>query len=138
LRAAKAGAFYFAAVFALGFALGTLRVGVLEPRFGRLAALALELPVMLAASWVACRALVARLRIPPAAADRLVMGGTAFALLMGAELLVGMLAFDRTFASHLATYREPLVLVGLAGQVLFALFPLAQAWLMPDDTGGRK
>ena len=54
---------YAAAVFAAGFLLGTLRVLWLVPRFGPTAAVALELPLILAVSWIACRH-VAR-AVPP-------------------------------------------------------------------------
>ncbi len=54
MRAVLAGVLYFGLVFALGFILGTLRVLVLEPRLGSTGAVLLELPVMLAASWLLC------------------------------------------------------------------------------------
>src|SRR5690606_39056760 len=45
---------YWAAIFALGFVLGTVRTLWLAPAVGELAAVALELPVMLGASaWAA-------------------------------------------------------------------------------------
>jgi hypothetical protein len=46
--ACTAGAVCFVAVFAAGFALGVLRTTVLTPAVGRLAAAAIELPIMLA------------------------------------------------------------------------------------------
>jgi len=42
---------YFAAVFSLAFVLGALRVTLIAPKVGAMAAVALELPVVLTASW---------------------------------------------------------------------------------------
>lgn len=52
MRALKAGAIYFVAVFTLGFCLGVLRTLVLVPRLGETLAVLAELPVILAASWL--------------------------------------------------------------------------------------
>jgi hypothetical protein len=122
--AAQAGATYFGLVFALGFALGTLRVLALAPYLGPTGAVLVELPIMLAASWVLCGWLIARFAVPPVWADRLLMGGLAFALLIIAELGVSVLAFGRSVTEHLATYQEVAAQVGLAAQVAFAAFPL--------------
>jgi hypothetical protein len=127
-RSVRAGLAYFAVVFAAGFALGTLRVLVLVPRLGDpLAAVILELPIMLALSWVACRWLVARFDVPTALVDRLVMGGLAFAVLMLAEFGVSALGFGRTLSAHLEQYRQLPALLGLVAQIAFASFPTVQA-----------
>ncbi len=123
---ALAGFTYFGVVFALGFALGTLRILVVKPRLGEGLAVGLELPIMLALSWFACRWLVARFALPATLRACLVMGALAFAMLMGAELMLSMLVFGRTVSAHLEQYRELAGLLGLAGQVAFALFPLIQ------------
>ena len=85
----KAGAAYFAVVFAAGFVLGTVRVLLLIPRLGALTSVLLELPLMLAISWMACGWALRRFRVPPRIPPRLTMGATAFALLM---LAVGVAA----------------------------------------------
>ena len=59
-------------------------------------------------------------------AARLLMGGVAFVLLMVAELGVSIFAFNRSFAAHLAVYATTPALLGLVGQVAFALFPAFQ------------
>jgi hypothetical protein len=120
-RALIAGAAYFVAVFTAGFALGVLRTTVLTPAIGRLAAVALELPLVLAIAWIACGALLRRL--PLGRADAIVMGATAFALLMAAEAALDVWLTGRTPAEHLALYARPAYLLGLAGQLLFACFP---------------
>ena len=124
--AIKAGILYFAIVFAAGFLLGTLRLFILLPLTGEFAAVALELPVMLIISWLACRRLVARFSVPAMVSQRLAMGVLAFCLLMLAEVGLSVLAFNRSGAEYLALLQTAPGLLGLAGQIAFALFPLAQ------------
>jgi hypothetical protein len=123
-----AGAAYFAIVFASGFVLGTVRTLVVldRPGGGRLLGVLIELPVMLVVSWWACCYLVRRMSVGRAARPRLVMGGVAFTLLMGAELLVGMLLFGRTIQEHFALYRDASYAIGLAAQLTFGLMPLLE------------
>lgn len=122
--AIRAGLFYFLGVFAIGFALGTVRTLWLVPRFGALAAVAMEVPLMLLASWWACGAVLRRIRVPPARLLRLTMGGTAFLLLMLAELALAVWGFGQSAASYWAGFAAPAARLGLAGQIAFALMPL--------------
>jgi hypothetical protein len=46
-RSVRAGGVYFAAVFALGFALGIVRVLITAPAVGESAAVLLEIPILL-------------------------------------------------------------------------------------------
>ena len=124
--AIKAGILYFAIVFAAGFVLGTLRVFILLPLTGELAAVALELPVMLIISWLACRRLVARFSVPAMVSHRLAMGVLAFCLLILAEVGLSVLAFNRSGAEYLALLQTAPGLLGLAGQIAFGLFPLVR------------
>jgi len=126
LSAIKAGILYFAIVFAAGFLLGTLRVFILLPLTGEFTAVALELPIMLIISWLACRRLVARFSVRAMVLQRLAMGVLAFCLLMLAELGLSVLAFNRSGAEYLALLQTAPGLLGLAGQIAFALFPLVQ------------
>jgi hypothetical protein len=126
--AVAAGSAYFALVFAVGFALGTLRVLVLAPRLGEIGSIALELAVMLLVSWLACGWLLDRFAVPRAPRHRAAMGGVAFALLLAAELAISVLAFGRSPSEHLAAYRSWAAGLGLAAQMVFAAFPL----LRPD------
>jgi pimeloyl-ACP methyl ester carboxylesterase len=86
----RVSAIYFAVVFAAGFVFGAIRVSWLVPRLGvRLAELT-ELPLMLtvvffSARWVHRRFLAERTQ--PA---RLIVGIVAFALLLVAELILGV------------------------------------------------
>jgi len=119
----KAALAYFVTVFGLGFALGTLRVLLIIPRIGETAAVLLELPVMLAASWVAAGWCVKRFAVPARIPARLAMGLLAFALVMAAELALAVLLFGQSPAQHLAAYRHFAGAMGLAAQLGYALFP---------------
>jgi hypothetical protein len=123
-RAALAGLADFMIVFAAGFLLGAVRVFWVMPRTGALTAVALELPVMLVVSWVAAAALIRWFRVTPKATDRLMMGGVGFLLLLVVETALGLFGFGRTFQDQLAAWRSASDLLGLAGQVAFALFPM--------------
>lgn len=128
MRAAvAAGVAYFGIVFAVGFALGTLRVLVLAPRLGEPAAVLLELPLMLAVSWVACGWLLARFRVPPRRSHGLAMGAVAFALLMLGELSVSLALLGRSAAEHLAAYGTGSAALGLLAQLAFAAMPAVRA-----------
>ncbi len=125
-RAAAAGLAYVAVVFAAGFALGTLRFLVLVPTLGESIAVLLELPLMLVISWAACRWLISYFSVSPRMAARVVMGGSAFTVLMIAELGVSTFVFGRTPFDHLRHYAQLSALLGLAGQLAFAAFPVVQ------------
>ena len=56
----RAAAAYWAAVFALGFALGTIRVLWVIPLVGLMPATLIELPLILTGSWLAAGWLVRR------------------------------------------------------------------------------
>ena len=110
-------------VFALGFVLGALRVLWLAPYIGETAAVLAEQPVMLTVSWLAARWLVRRQHIARPRA-RLVMGATAFAMLMMAELMLAVLLFGqapRQWFDGVMTMPGP---IGLTGQMVFDLMPL--------------
>jgi hypothetical protein len=121
MTALALGLRYFAGVFAVGFLLGTVRTLWLAPAVGEVAAVGIELPVMIGASWWWCRRLLVRRDLGTGA--RAVMGGSAFTLLMLAELALS-LAFGRTAGEHLAAMLAPAGLLGLAGQLVFAGLPL--------------
>ena len=127
--AARAGPAYFAAVFAAGFVLGTIRVVAFVPRFGETASVLLEAPVILAVSWMASAWATRKFRVSNTALPRLLMGAVAFSLLMLAELGVSVFIFDRSIEDHLAQYRSLPGLIGLFAQIVFAFFPLMQRHL---------
>lgn len=122
-RVCAAALAYFALVFAVGFALGTLRVMVLVPRLGSEAlAVALELPVMLLVSWMAARWAVERYRTARGSQCAAV-GLFAFLLLMLAEAGLAVVLFGQSPGQWVATFRETSGLLGLGGQIAFAAMP---------------
>lgn len=123
-RALGAGVVYFLLVFAIGFVLGTVRVLTLEPTLGKLMSVTLELPLMLAASYYISGLLIRRLRIRPDAEDRLLMGLSAFALLLLAEVALAVSLMGETPAIWARSLITPAGAFGLFGQGLFALMPL--------------
>lgn len=123
IRPLLAGGLYFAIVFAAGFLFGTVRVLAVEPLLGRLMAVAIETPVILAVSWIVSGILIRRLAIAPGLAARLVMGVSAFVLLLTAELGFSVLAFGLSATEFAAGLMEPAGLLGLAAQLVFAAMP---------------
>ncbi|WP_375588981.1 hypothetical protein ABWH89_18775 [Hoeflea alexandrii] len=126
VKALNAAAAYFCATFAAGFVLGTIRTLLVEPTTGALGAVALELPLMLAVSWIACGWALRRFDLESRFSPRLVMGVVALALLMGAELFVSVLLAGRSPGEHLALYQTVPALLGLAAQLAYAIFPLVR------------
>ena len=124
-RVLLSGTAYVAAVFAAGFVLGVLRTLVLVPLLGEMAAVLVELPVILAVAWLVCARILRRWPLSPAAAVG--MGAIAFLLLMGAEASLSTLLAGRSLAEHLALYAQLPHQVGLAGQLAFAVIPWIQA-----------
>ena len=116
------GAIYFAIVFAVGFALGTLRVLAVAPATGAVIAVLLEAPIMIGVSWIVARSLLRNRRF--GAGECALMGGFAFGLLMAAECTLAIILFDQSAAGWAAALVTPLGLIGLSGQVVFGIIPL--------------
>ena len=123
-QAIRAGLLYFFAVFAIGFGLGTIRVLLVIPRLVAIAAVLIEVPVLLALAWLICGALLRRCAVPSGLLPRLAMGTTAFGVLMLAELVLAVVLLGQSPMQHWASYRDPAAQIGLAAQMLFAAFPL--------------
>ncbi len=129
-RLLPAALLYFTLVFAAGAVLGTLRVIAIVPVTGELVAVALELPVMLALSWIVAGLVLCRWPQPDRA-HRLAMGAVAFACLMIAEAGLGLLVFGQTGAGYLGALLSPAGLTGLAGQIAFGLIPVLRELVGP-------
>ncbi|MBX9616757.1 MAG: hypothetical protein K2X25_14270 [Caulobacteraceae bacterium] len=127
-RLLTATALYFGLVFALGFVLGAVRTVALAavPDVSRLQAVAIEVPVMLAVSWVACAIITRRCSVPKTVPARAMMGGGAFLLLGLAELMLAVWLAGLTPVAHFRSYAEPSHALGLAAQIAFGVFPLIQ------------
>lgn len=118
-----AGALYFLILFACGIVLGTVRTLILAPAVGPMVAVALELPVMLALSWIVSGRLTRRRPALAGAGPRLIMGGIALVLLLMAELALATLAFGQVPGAYVAALATPHGALGLAGQLGFGLIP---------------
>ena len=115
---------YFASVFSIGFVLGAVRTLWIAPRLGARAAELAEMPVMVAVSFLVARALMRRgaaLGVGGAA----LVGVTALALLLSAELALVFLARGETLGEYLAS-RDPVSGSAFAlALLLFAAMPAA-------------
>jgi len=138
MRIIGAASLYFGIVFALGFALAFPRELLLNPHLGQMAAVLLELPVMLVASWLVCGHAIRRFAVPPTATARLAMGCGALGLLLSAEFTLALLVFGRTTAEHLHTYRELASQLGLVAQCVFGLMPLIRMWAQTNHSPSER
>lgn len=112
---------YFSTVFAFAFAMGVARTLVIAPRIGTTAAVLLEVPILLAASWVIARRLLRDrdLALP----QRMAVGTIAFVLTMASEVVLSALMRGQSAGEWAAVVATPIGLVGLAGQLGFAAIP---------------
>ncbi|UTP38255.1 hypothetical protein M9M90_13635 [Phenylobacterium sp. LH3H17] len=116
------GLTYFALVFSLAFATGAARVLVVAPRLGPTAAVLLEVPLIILASWAIARRLLRDRDFTRA--QRLAVGATAFTLTMAAEAGLARIMQGQSLGDWAMTVATPIGLVGLAGQTAFAAMPL--------------
>ena len=130
-----AGSLYFLIVFAAGFALGVLRTVLIAPVIGELAAVLLEVPVMLAIAWVACGWTLGKVEVPAQMAPRAMVGATALVLLLTAEAALFVYLSGKTFVEYFFSYARPSALIGLAAQLAYACFPLVRR---PSAAGRRS
>ncbi len=86
----KAGIFYFAVVFSVGFVLGTIRVLWVVPSFGVRQAEFMEGPIMVIVSAIAANWIARSMRLPATVAVRLGMGGLGLALTAAAEFTLAL------------------------------------------------
>ncbi len=118
-----AGFFYFLVVGAAGVFFGALREMFVSPVVGRDFAVVLELPVMLAIAWFCCQRLVRWCAVSDKLLLRLVMGLSAFALLMAMEQSLAF-ALQKLVVAQDARAWTIIDYIGLAGQAAFGLMPL--------------
>jgi len=126
MRAAAFAVVYFAAVFAVGFALGVLRLTLVVPALGERMAELAEMPFMIAASVFFAWRLVRRWRLGVGAA--LFGGVLALVLLLGAELTLVATLRGLTLEQYLAS-RDPVSGFAYAAALcVFMLAPAVVAW----------
>ena len=119
---------YFGMVFAAAFVLGALRVTVVVPRLGTLMAVLIEVPIVLGISWIVCRHVVRWFDVPGEWRPRLAMGILAFMLLMIAEPAIAIFGFGRSLTQYFGEFQSTAGLIGLLGQIAFALIPVGQVF----------
>ena len=96
MKVAGAAALYFLLVFGAGFLLGPIRVLLLEPRIGPVAAVLCEAPLLLLAIYLAA------LGVPRDAATLALIGIGAIALQQVADFVVGVGLRGMSFVEQLA------------------------------------
>ena len=121
-----AGVAYTLVVFAFAFVAGAIRVTLVAPRLGALAAVIIEAPIVLAVSWLVSLWCIRRFHVGSASRTRKLMGAVAFSLLMLVELGVAVLAFGETPDHYFAKFASAPGAFGLAAQVGFACIPWIQ------------
>ena len=122
-------AYYALGIFALGFVLGTVRILVLQPLMGPLAAVCIEVPVMLTASWFYSSWLLSKHTTTYHTTTLLVWGLAAFVLLLCLELALATLVFGQPVQAFFTALLTPAGAVGLAAQFMFGLLPAIQGRL---------
>ena len=120
---------YFGIVFGVGFALGSVRVPFLVPRFGERMAELAEMPFMFLAIALAAGHIVRRYGSTVPSLGWAVVGVIALTLLVVAELLLAVVLAGRGFCEYVAS-RDPISgSVYLAMLLVFAAMP----WLLTRD-----
>jgi hypothetical protein len=114
---------YFAAVFTVGFVLGVLRNGWVAPRLGERTAELLELPIMIAASWLVARSLLRRRWRDLGTAGAAAGGALALGVLVCAELGVVVLGRGQSIAEYAASRDALSGIAYLAALLAFAVLP---------------
>jgi hypothetical protein len=116
---------YFATVFAVGVCLGAVRVLLLVPILGESPSVALETPFMVLASWFASGRCLQVFHLRRRVSG-LATGTIAFALLMATEFSIACFVFHQTPSYYVAAMTKPAGLIGLIGQLTFAILPFVR------------
>jgi hypothetical protein len=119
-----AACLYFAAVFGAGFVLGPIRVLLLEPRVGPVAAVLCEAPLLLAAMVLAARWAPRVAGVETRRASLLLIGLGALVLQQAADIGVGLWLRGIGIADQLARLATVEGRIYLLLLVLFVLMPV--------------
>ncbi len=125
-RAVGAGAAYAAMVFAFAFVTGAIRTIITSQNLGitPLAGVLIELPIILFFAWSVCDSIMRWTRVSPDLGIRLLTCATTLIAMLVAEYSLSAFVLGRSLSDFLASYGQPEALLGLAGQIIFATFPL--------------
>jgi hypothetical protein len=121
-KAGLLGLYYYLIVFTFAFLMGVARVLVVAPRLGPMAAVMIEVPILIAVSMFVSRYLLRNSALT--LLQLALMGLTAFILTMVSEALLAEFLQGNSVAAWAASLATPLGLLGLAGQIIFALMPI--------------
>ena len=126
LRAIGGGAAYAAMVFAFAFITGAIRTVLTSQNLGitPLVGSLIELPIILFFAWQVCHSVMRWMRVSPDLNVRLLTCATALIAILAAEFSLSAFVLGRSLPDFLGTYGQPEALLGLAGQIIFATFPL--------------
>jgi hypothetical protein len=119
-----AAALYFVLVFIVGLLLGPPRVIWLEPWLGKVIAVILEAPFLLAAMWFAARVAPKWVGVRGGWISYVAIGGAALLLQQMADLAVGFGFRGMNFADQLAYFATPAGIIYMLTLIVFALMPL--------------
>jgi hypothetical protein len=123
-RVLRAAAVYFAIVFAVGLALGPVRVLWLEPWIGATLAVLCEAPLLIFAMIFGARAAPTWARVEGGWLAHLAIGLIALALQQVADLAVGFGLRGMTLSDQIAYLATPPGVIYAVTLVVFALTPL--------------
>jgi hypothetical protein len=123
-RVVKAGALYFALVFAAGFVFGPIRILWIVPRFGTRLAELMELPLMLGVIIIAARWVIKRFAVPPGLSSRLNMGCIALSMMLVAEFSLVLQLRGLSIKEYFTTMDPISGTAFFVMQGVFALMPL--------------
>ena len=124
MRTLKAGALYFALVFAAGWVFGPVRELWVVPRLGRTAGLLLEAPLMVVMMIASARWTIRRLAVPYVLETRVAIGLVALGILLIAEFISVRWVRGLSGADYLAGFDS------VSGGTLLLLYVLFSAMPM--------
>lgn len=122
-RILLAAGLYFLIVFAVGFLLGPIRVLLLEPRIGGLAAELYEAPFLLAAIVIAARTVPRMAGVIPDPRAWWAIGLAALVMQQAADLIVGQALRGSSVREQIDRFATPEGAVYAALLVAFAIMP---------------
>lgn len=122
----KYGSVYFAFVFAAGFALGTIRVLVVEPGIGTRYAELIEIPVMLFVIFQSAKYVVSKMQYATSGMPYLITGAAALVLLLIFEFTLVLGLQGISIDQYLDSRDEIAFSAYIFSLIIFALMP----WLV--------